>query len=193
MTNSETPTTMPLFIRILSLVTLLLAASSSSAAIISSGTSDTERAGDVVMLALPLTGLAMSYANDDREGRIQLLKSAFTTAAITSIVKVVVNKERPNGGQYSFPSGHSSAAFAGASFIQTRYGWKWGAPAYLGATFVAWSRVDAKKHYVEDVIAGAALALIDNRIFVTPKLGKVTLNALPVVGGGYQLRASLRW
>ncbi|MDQ7075347.1 MAG: phosphatase PAP2 family protein [Gammaproteobacteria bacterium] len=172
---------------------LLLTSQTVSAAIISSGTSDTERAGDLIMLALPLTGLAMTYANDDSAGRTQLLKSAFTTAAITSIVKVVVNKERPNGGDYSFPSGHSSAAFAGASFIQTRYGWQWGAPAYAAATFVAWSRVDANKHYVEDVLAGAALALLVNRRFVTPKLGKIALNVLPVIGGGYQLNASLHW
>ena len=34
---------------------------------------------------------------------------------VTHTIKRVVNKERPNGGDFSFPSGHTSAAFTGAT------------------------------------------------------------------------------
>ena len=56
-------------------------------------------------------------------------------------LKRITNKERPNGGDYSFPSGHTSAAFTGAGFIEKRYGLKVGIPAYILASYVGWSRV----------------------------------------------------
>lgn len=39
--------------------------------------------------------------------------------------------------------------------MRKRYGWKYGIPAYVAATFVAVSRVESKEHYVQDVLAGA--------------------------------------
>jgi membrane-associated phospholipid phosphatase len=41
--------------------------------------------------------------------------------------------------------------------LHKRYGWKYGVPAYAVATFVGGARVAADKHFVHDVIAGAAL------------------------------------
>ena len=43
------------------------------------------------------------------------------------------------------PSIHSAVAFAGASYIQRRYGWKFGAPAYALAVDVGWSRIGARR------------------------------------------------
>ena len=36
--------------------------------------------------------------------------------------------------------------------------WQYGTPAYLAASVVGYSRVEADKHFVSDVIAGAAIA-----------------------------------
>jgi len=70
-----------------------------------------------------------------------------------------VDKKRPTGSNQSFPSGHTSAVFQGAAFIHKRYGLKQAAAAYIGATFVGYSRVESDKHFTEDVIAGAALGI----------------------------------
>jgi len=77
----------------------------------------------------------------------------------------LVKKKRPNGGGKSFPSGHTSSAFQGASFVHQRYGLKYALPAYLGAAYVGYSRVKSDNHHVEDVIAGAALGIVTNLYF----------------------------
>ena len=87
---------------------------------------------------------------------------------------MAIDKERPNNGNNdSFPSGHTSTAFQGAAFIQKRYGWKYGAPAYVAASFVGYSRVEADKHHLEDVIAGAAIGILSSYYFTTPYKGVV--------------------
>jgi membrane-associated phospholipid phosphatase len=67
------------------------------------------------------------------------------------VLKYSVPRERPEG---SDTSGHTSAAFSGATFIHRRYGWKYGIPAYLAVAFVGWSRVESGKHYSDDVLRG---------------------------------------
>jgi len=84
---------------------------------------------------IPATALASTIIFQDWEGSRQFCKSAITSMALTQSLKLIVNEPRPNGhGHASFPSGHTSASFFGASFVQRRYGWKYGAPAYLAAT-----------------------------------------------------------
>jgi hypothetical protein len=56
-------------------------------------------------------------------------------------------------------------AFAGAEFIRKQYGIGWAAPAYLAAGFVAWSRVEARRHHTHDVLAGAAIGILANHDF----------------------------
>ncbi len=40
-----------------------------------------------------------------------------------------------------------SISFASAEFVRNRYGWRYGLPAYVLASFVAYSRVEANQHY----------------------------------------------
>ncbi len=122
------------------------------------GRSDTERVGDFLQIALPSYGLYKTYKIDDRDGRRQLWKSLLSTFAVTYALKYGIDKTRPNGDCCeSFPSGHTSIAFSGATFLAQRYGHKMGIPAYIMASFVGYSRVYADKHYWEDVLAGAAI------------------------------------
>jgi membrane-associated phospholipid phosphatase len=127
------------------------------------GESGAESAADVLQYALPTSAFALVLAQDDLEGGRQLLRSTATTA-----LKYAVDAERPNGGGHSFPSGHTAAAFSGASFIARRYGWRLGLPAYGAASFVAWSRVHTDDHHVEDVVAGAALAILSSALLSEP-------------------------
>ena len=87
--------------------------------------------------------------------RYNLSKTLGGTFVVTHGLKRIINKKRPDGGNYSFTSGHTSAAFTAAAFIKIRYGYKAGIPAYLLASYVGWSRVNAKKHDYWDIIGGA--------------------------------------
>ena len=122
------------------------------------GRSDTERAGDLLQIMLPGYGIYKSYKINDKDGRSQLWKSLLSTFTATYALKYSIDKTRPNGDCCeSFPSGHTSIAFSGATFLDKRYGHKIGIPAYIMASFVGYSRVQAEKHYWEDVITGAAI------------------------------------
>jgi len=132
--------------------------------------SPVERSGDIIQLAIPISGLGYTYYIDDKDGRKQFWKSYIYSLSTTYVLKGVTNKTRPNGHCCeSFPSGHTSSAFAGAMFIQNRYGYKFGIPSLLLASFVGFSRVDAKKHYWEDVVAGATISIVSAYLFVNQK------------------------
>lgn len=125
--------------------------------------------GDYTQILLPLGGLGVSLAKGDTAGSWQLTKSFATTMIFTHGIKFAVDKRRPNfTTNNSFPSGHTAAAFSGASFFQTRYGSAWGVPAYALAAYTGWSRVHGDKHYWDDVIAGASIATLSNLFFVNP-------------------------
>ena len=130
--------------------------------------SNTENAGHVLQVVLPALAFGMTFAYDDSPGRTQFYKSFLSTMGTTYALKYTVKRERPDGGDHSFPSGHTSAAFSGASFMQRRYGWKYGIPAYAAASFVGWSRYDADKHHTSDILASVAIAVTFTYIFTTP-------------------------
>jgi membrane-associated phospholipid phosphatase len=151
-----------------------------------------ERAADLLRLALPATAYGMTFGFNDQEGRGYFYKSFLTTLGITYGLKHTVDKKRPNGNPRAFPSGHTSEAFSGASFIQRRYGWKYGIPSYIIASFVGWSRVDSDHHYPEDVLAGAAIGIISTYVFTKPYTE--TLQVVPLSGDGkYGLALEVYW
>lgn len=82
-------------------------------------------------------------------------------AAPAYALKHSVNAWRPDHtDQKSFPSGHSTVAFAGATMLRHEYGHlsPWVSVAGYGlATFVAVDRVARDRHHWYDVAAGAAL------------------------------------
>jgi membrane-associated phospholipid phosphatase len=72
-------------------------------------------------------------------------------------------------------------AFQGATFIHKRYGKKYSIPAFIGAAFVGYSRVEADKHYTEDVLAGAAIGICSSLYFTRPYKG---FTVTPTANGG---------
>jgi len=146
-----------------------LGALSSPSLVSGDTTDDLEDVGDVLQLAIPLAALGITYAKDDKEGRQQLAKGVGTTFLTVQSLKFLVEKWRPNySADNSFPSGHTAAAFSGAAFLQTRYGSSYGVPAYLLASFVGYTRVRAEKHFSDDVLAGASIAMLSNWLYATP-------------------------
>ena len=120
----------------------------------------------------------------------ELLQAQLVGAAWTIGIKQVVQRDRPEGTGYSFPSGHSATAFASATVLQRRFGWKAGIPAYAVASYVAASRVDMQRHYLSDVVFGAAIGIVAGR---TVTVGKHDFEIGPIAtsGGGAGIGFSL--
>ncbi len=134
--------------------------------------------GDILQFVLPATAAGMTLAYKDGEGAWEFGKSAALTLGVTYALKYSVDEKRPNGGNQSFPSGHTSISFSAAEFMRKRYGWEYGVPAYALASFVAYSRVESGEHHAHDVIAGASIGIVSSFIFTKPYKGwKVDVEA----------------
>lgn len=129
---------------------------------------DVSRAGDALQYVLPAYGLALTLGYRDADGAYELLETSASTIVTTEALKYLVQSKRPDGGKLSFPSGHTSIAFAASGFIHVRYGLPYALPAYIAASFVGYSRVSCHYHWTRDVIAGALIGLIYSRFFTSP-------------------------
>jgi len=131
-----------------------------------------EDTGDVLQIALPLSAGLATIFQKDYQGTKQLAFSYATTMALTYTLKYTTKRQRPEGRTTfdSFPSGHTSSAFAGASFIQRRYGWKYGKYAYILAALTGVSRMEGPDGYhdIWDVLGGAAVGIGSTYIFTKP-------------------------
>lgn len=122
-----------------------------------------QEAGDWVQILLSIGGYIGTWAAGDREGAYQLTKTLIGAGVSAHVFKNLAERTRPNASNSkSFPSGHTTAAFAGSEFIRQRYGNGWGVPATLGAMFVGYTRIDANQHFMDDVPAGASNGLMWN-------------------------------
>ena len=83
-----------------------------------------------------------------------------TAVGISQALKLLSRERRPDGTSLdSFPSGHATAAFAVAALASQHKGRSEAALWYVGATLIGDSRVSLRRHYVHDVVAGAALGI----------------------------------
>lgn len=92
--------------------------------------------------------------------------------ALTTALKYAINRQRPfikypndivgrdKVGPYSFPSGHTTSAFATATALSLSYNkWYVTVPSYLYAGFVGYSRMRLGVHYPTDVLGGAIIGI----------------------------------
>jgi len=92
-----------------------------------------------------------------RSATYDMSQAVIVNLAYTSLVKVAVGRERPDGSNnLSFFSGHASNAFAISTVFARHYGPKVGIPAYTLASFIAISRMASHAHFFSDVVAGSA-------------------------------------
>ena len=119
--------------------------------------------GSGVTLAA-LSGLFLGaghLAHDEelkRTGSEMFRSLAYSTVAVQAL-KLAFHRKRPSGGAYSFPSGHTATAFAVAPVLASRLGPRVGIPAFLLAGATGIGRMEDRKHYLSDVVFGAALGL----------------------------------
>lgn len=151
-----------------------------------------DTAADVLRVALPAAAWGMTQYLDDTEGSKQFYYSFAATVATTLALKTAIHKNRPDGSDNdAFPSGHTSMAFQGAAFLQRRYGWQYGAPAYALASYVGYSRVNNDHHDSRDVLAGALIGIAASYYFAEPFYG---VQVTPTAGlNGVGLQLSKRW
>lgn len=74
-------------------------------------------------------------------------------------LKSTVDRRRPSGGRYSFPSGHTAMAFSAAPVLSAHLGSQAVLPAYGLALLTGAARLAEGRHYLSDVIAGATVGL----------------------------------
>jgi hypothetical protein len=97
------------------------------------------------------------------------LTASIVSALVTSTLKVTVGRARPSQtadktdfhpfqGDQSFPSGHTTEAFAVASVISAHYDSPWvDTAAYSVATLVGYARHEHNMHWTSDIVAGAVI------------------------------------
>lgn len=133
--------------------------------------------GEPQYTALPLGALYL-YGHLQGDGRAREtallgLESLVLSGVTTGIIKNLAHRDRPSSGQpyniwhgpelsphdLSFPSGHSTEAFALATVIANEYGDKKCIPplAYGIASMTALSRVHDNAHWLSDIFVGSAI------------------------------------
>ena len=94
--------------------------------------------------------------------------SLVISCGTTWALKYTIHEERPDhSDHHSFPSGHTTVAFAGAHVLCKEYARKspWIAVAGYGvAAAVAADRVAQDRHHWQDVCAGAAIGILGTEL-----------------------------
>lgn len=178
----------------------------------------TYQVGLALTLSTFLVGQISGHASLKRAG-LQSLEAFLLASAATQLVKQGVGRARPDANfdsdnfdpfsfdtqNNSFPSGHTSHAFAIAATMSSEL--KDEAPwvpyvAFPLATLTAVSRVQDRKHWATDVVAGAALGILSSRFVerlnhrserrTTEQPSRVTWTIAPGPEGGVGVAFSVR-
>jgi hypothetical protein len=153
------------------LLALLLLAAPGARAGESHISGDEYLAADVLTGVVPLGAFWLTYLKDDKPGRKQYLWSMGTSLIVVNGARLAFKDHewgtRPNGHPYGFPSGHLVFISSGAAFLQDRYGWKWGVPAWGTAYYTAWVRVEDEHHRWRDIGVATAVSVLASQYFVS--------------------------
>lgn len=130
---------------------------------------------------VPLVALALLAFGRGRTRRAGIALAVGLVAHVVLLegaIKHAVARERPfaalgltlrdslvDPASYSFPSGHSAAAFLCAWIVGARYP-RWRLPLLALATLVGLSRLHLGAHYPTDVAAGAVFGLVVGVVLV---------------------------
>jgi membrane-associated phospholipid phosphatase len=112
--------------------------------------------------SLALLGLSQTVGGDRfRAAAYDTSQAVLVNTLYTFALKSSTRRWRPDGSnRMSFPSGHTSNAFAIATVWSRQYGTSAAVPGYLLASLVGVSRMATQKHHLSDVVAGATLGYL---------------------------------
>jgi len=141
-----------------------------------------DRFGEVSVIAPVIGGLAIAGLVARRPALTRLARQTTTAIALSTVIgqasKRVIGRHRPYedpdrsgldfaplGGATALPSGHTAAAFALATTLGDASGSRWAqAGFYTLASGTAWARMAQEKHWLSDVVAGAAVGILSARL-----------------------------
>jgi membrane-associated phospholipid phosphatase len=114
-----------------------------------------------------------------------LIRAQVSSQIVVQSLKFAAERSRPDAtNHFSFPSGHTASAFATATVLQRDFGWKAGIPAYAVGAWVAASRMGSNKHYLSDVLMGAAIGVSAGRaVTIGSNSMKFDVGLAPATGG----------
>ncbi|MBO5582365.1 MAG: phosphatase PAP2 family protein [Bacteroidales bacterium] len=120
---------------------------------------------DYIQYAPGAAYLGLGFAVKPKHGFAERAIAAGTAWALSALLvqplKYTVRELRPYGStRNSFPSGHTATAFVGAELVRIEYGGWWGAGAYGFAVVTALMRVYHERHWVNDILGGAAIGIL---------------------------------
>ena len=130
-----------------------------------------------------------TYGRMQHQGKVShlgmdMLRAQIVTSGMTVGLKYATHRERPDGSNaHSFPSGHASVTFATATVIERHLGWRYSVLGYTIASYVAASRLHENKHWLSDVVFGAAVGAIGGRTVTEHGRNAWTMTPVPVPGG----------
>ena len=154
-----------------------------------------------VLAGFLVTGLIRSDQKMQSVAFDGFVASLIASKVITPALKSVVGRTRPNAteetfefdGGSSFPSGHSTQAFAVASVIASHYEQRWiDVAAYGLASAVAYARIHHDAHYLSDTLAGAAIGTAVGR-FITRTNNEQRARWTVVPVGRAGVVVAMRW
>lgn len=160
-----------------------------------------------------LAGVAFKEPEVRATGIDTMVTMGIAQLLLTIPLKVVTGRSRPsegkgthdfhplNGGQ-SFPSGHTTQAFALASVISEHADRPWVSGLSYGlASLVGLARVEQRQHFMSDVVAGGLIGTFVGKAVVTHNQAlranarsKVSMTFTPMVQpGGYGISLAMKF
>jgi hypothetical protein len=119
---------------------------------------------------------------------MDLIQAQLLTEMLVEPLKFATGRLRPDGSNHqSFPSGHAAVTFATATVIERHLGWRKSLLGYTIASYVAASRLHDNRHYLSDVVFGAAVGSIAGRTVVHHPSDYWAFAPVSVPGGGVAL------
>lgn len=114
-----------------------------------------------------------------------LMRAQMLAQAVAQGTKTIARRDRPTGECCSFPSGHAASAFAAASVLERHLGYRGSIPFFVGAMYVGASRLVDNRHYLSDVMMGAAVGTAAGWTVVGRRHGanEYTMQPVPVDHG----------
>ena len=140
-------------------------------------------------LGLMATG-ALAHSPRLLSAGIDVAHSFLLSGALIVAIKMAAQRTRPNGGSYSFPSGHTGVAMSAAPVLAYHFGPVVGACAYALAGVTALGRMEDRYHYLSDVVFGATIGMAVGRTVVHEHSGPTLLSHLRLTPGGAALSYS---
>jgi membrane-associated phospholipid phosphatase len=113
-----------------------------------------------------------------------LIRAQILSQAIVHGIKITGQRDRPTGECCAFPSGHAASAFAAASVVERHFGYRGAWPTLVAASYVAASRLVDDRHFLSDVVFGAAVGVASGWTVVGSH-GRSTMSLVPIpIRGG---------